>query len=101
MTNLFRIISQIEGCSFLLLLFIAMPLKYYFGMPEAVSLVGMGHGILFILYTFMSLSVAQRHEWSMGYWVMILLAGMVPFGFLMIDSRLRRDVKRELANEVA
>lgn len=46
----FKWISILEGISFLLLLFIAMPLKYLFEMPEMVKQVGMAHGILFIAY---------------------------------------------------
>lgn len=97
----FRTISVLEGCSFLLLLFIAMPLKYYFAMPEVVSVVGMIHGILFVLYTMLSLNVAQKYNWSTGYWGMILLAGMIPFGFLLIDGRLKRESQSQLVNDAA
>ncbi len=99
--KLFRAVSFIEGCSFLLLLFIAMPLKYYFGMPEAVSLAGMAHGILFMIYTMLSLSLAQKYDWSMGEWSVVLIAGMIPFGFLMIDGRLKRAGKTILATDAA
>ncbi len=99
--KLFRVVSLIEGCSFLLLLFIAMPLKYYFGMPEAVSLVGMAHGILFMIYTMLSLSLAQKYDWSMGEWGVVLIAGMIPFGFLMINGRLKRASKTTLATDAA
>ncbi|MCF6230461.1 MAG: DUF3817 domain-containing protein [Gammaproteobacteria bacterium] len=99
--KLFRAVSLIEGCSFLLLLFIAMPMKYYFGMPEAVSLAGMVHGILFVVYTMLSLSLAQKYGWSTGEWSVVLIAGMLPFGFLMIDGRLKRAGKAELVTDAA
>ena len=97
----FRAISVLEGCSFLLLLFVAMPLKYYFSMPEVVSIVGMIHGILFMLYTVMSLSVAQKYNWSLGAWGVVFLAGMIPFGFLLIDARLKRAIKSSLISDAA
>ncbi len=96
--NTFRIVSLIEGGSFLFLLLVAMPLKYYYGMPEAVSLAGMVHGILFVIYTMLSLLLAQKYNWSSAYWGGILLAGMVPFGFLMIDGRLKRADKALLSD---
>ncbi len=99
--KLFRTISLIEGCSFLLLLLVAMPLKYYYGMPEAVSLAGMVHGILFMIYLSLSLSLAQKHGWPLSEWIIVLVAGMVPFGFLMIDSRLKRAMKTTLASDAA
>lgn len=99
--KLFRTISLIEGCSFLLLLLVAMPLKYYYGMPEAVSLAGMVHGILFMVYLSLSLSLAQKYEWPLSEWIIVLVAGMVPFGFLMIDSRLKRAMKTTLVTDAA
>lgn len=99
--KLFRTISLIEGCSFLLLLLVAMPLKYYYGMPEVVSLAGMVHGILFIAYLSLSLSVAQKYNWPLSEWIIVLVAGMVPFGFLMIDSRLKRAMKTTLVTDAA
>jgi integral membrane protein len=50
MLKTLRILGNIEGVSYLLLLFIAMPMKYYFGMPMAVKIVGMAHGVLFVAY---------------------------------------------------
>lgn len=98
--QLFRMLSIIEGCSFLFLLFIAMPMKYYYGMPEVVTVAGMVHGILFVAYMFLSLSVAQKHNWSLIYWCAVLFAGMLPFGFLLIDGRLKRECKA-LATDAA
>jgi len=98
--NLFRAVSIIEGCSFLFLLFVAMPLKYYYGMPEVVSVAGMIHGILFMAYMVLSLSMAQKYNWSLVYWVAVLFAGMLPFGFLLIDRRLKLACK-SLATDAA
>ncbi len=99
--KLFRTISLIEGCSFLLLLLVAMPLKYYYGMPEVVSMTGMIHGILFMIYLSLSLSLAHKHNWPLSEWIIVLVAGMVPFGFLMINSRLKRAMKTTLVTDAA
>lgn len=97
----FRIISLIEGLSLLLLLFIAMPLKYYAGMPGMVFYVGMSHGILFLLYAGFALAVSHRQGWSIGYWLFIFLLGVVPFGFLFVDHKLKRSIQQSMLTESA
>ena len=84
MLNNFRIISLIEGLSFLVLLFVAMPLKYYWGYPEAVSMVGMTHGLLFVAYLLLASVVGQRQGWSVGPTFLVVLAGTLPFGCFML-----------------
>ncbi|ALP54420.1 hypothetical protein Tel_15405 [Candidatus Tenderia electrophaga] len=91
MLNSFRLISLIEGLSFLVLLFIAMPLKYYWGHPEAVSVVGMTHGMLFIAYVGLALLAAQRHGWSDRFILAVMLAGMLPFGCFVLEARLKKE----------
>lgn len=86
-----RIIGLIEGVSFLLLLGIAMPLKYLAGMPKAVSAVGMIHGVLFVLYVF-----ALVHAWITARWPVsrafaLLVASVLPFGTFFMDPRLKRE----------
>lgn len=89
----FRIVSAIEGLSFLVLLFIAMPAKYVYGLPEAVSVVGMSHGLLFLLFVFMAALLAQRHRWPERYTLFVVVAGVVPFGFVLIEKSLRRRLE--------
>ena len=60
----FKIIAKIEGISFLILLFIAMPLKYIFGIPEATKIVGMLHGGLFMWYIYAQLLASKDENWS-------------------------------------
>jgi len=91
MLNNFRIISLIEGLSFLVLLFVAMPLKYQWGYPEAVSMVGMTHGVLFIAYVILAGVVGQRQGWSDKFMFVVVLAGMLPFGCFMLEQRLKKD----------
>lgn len=91
MLNGFRVLSLIEGLSFLILLFVAMPLKYYWGQPEMVSVVGMAHGVLFMAYVGFALLVAQRQGWSDRFMLGVVAAGMLPFGCFFLEQRLRRE----------
>jgi len=87
----FRAIALLEGLSFVVLLFIAMPLKYWAGMPLAVRVVGMAHGILFLLYLPSLLEVAAAQRWSRSRMAAAFGASLVPFGTFVLDARLRRE----------
>ena len=81
----------IEGISSLLLFFVAMPMKYLANKPEAVSIVGMAHGILFVLYVIAlarAANVLQR-PWSWS--AKIFVAAIIPFGPFLIEPGLRRE----------
>ena len=75
-----RLTGFLEGLSFLILLCIAMPLKYYAGKPEAVKHVGMGHGVLFILYILLVLLVSYKQKWSKKEILISLAASFLPLG---------------------
>lgn len=95
-----RAIGLLEGLSFLLLLGVAMPLKYLAGRPGAVSVVGMAHGVLFVLYV-----AAVAHVWYVRRWpvdkaILAVMAAVVPFGPFLLDGRLKRE-EREAAAERA
>jgi integral membrane protein len=88
-----RVIAFIEGISFLLLLGIAMPLKYFAGLPAAVQIVGWIHGILFVLYLLAVGEVTIKHRWSLMMAAIALLASLIPFGTFLLDARLRQQEK--------
>ena len=85
----FRTISILEGISLVLLLLVAMPLKYYFDNPALVPPIGMAHGVLFMVYVAASLITAQRYNWSLGFWLLTLLCSCVPFSFLWLEHTLK------------
>lgn len=87
----FRAVALLEGLSFVLLLFIAMPLKYLAGMPLMVRWVGMAHGVLFVMYLPALLEVAVAQRWSLLRAVAAFGASLVPFGTFVLDARLRRE----------
>jgi integral membrane protein len=88
----FRLISLIEGISLLVLLFIAMPLKYKWGINEAVWYAGITHGTLFLIYLVMSLVTSHQQQWPVIKWLLIFLAGVFPFGFIMVDRKLKKEM---------
>ncbi len=83
----FRLISILEGLSFLILLGIAMPLKYIYNIPEAVQAIGMAHGILFILYLFGAFFMKQKLSWSFQTLLIVILCSVLPFGPFYADKK--------------
>ena len=88
------IAGYLEGTSFLLLLGIAMPLKYMLGIPEAVQYVGMAHGALFIAYLLMLLIATNKIK--MPLWAMPLgvLGSFLPFGPFIFDHLLKKRLRK-------
>jgi len=84
-----------EGVSFLLLLGVAIPLKYLAGRPEAVRAVGAAHGGLFVIYVVLVLIAARRHSWPGRRVGTALAAAFLPFGPFWFDARLRRELNRD------
>ena len=83
-----RIIGLVEGISYLVLLFVAMPLKYWADMPAAVRVVGSLHGGLFVLYVLALLHVMVVYRWSL--WKGCL-AFVLPLGTFWADAKLFRE----------
>ncbi|NVO32939.1 MULTISPECIES: DUF3817 domain-containing protein [Hymenobacter] len=86
-----RLVGLLEGLSFLLLLGIAMPLKYFFGQPAAVRVVGMAHGALFVLYCVLVIGAAVQYSWSWRKTALALLASIIPLGTFWADAKLFRE----------
>lgn len=86
-----RILGITEGVSFLLLLGIAMPLKYLAGLPQAVRYVGLAHGLLWVLYVAAAVWTGISLRWPLTRTFRVLLASVVPAGPFLIDGWLRRQ----------
>ncbi|GAA4700520.1 DUF3817 domain-containing protein [Brevibacillus fulvus] len=89
-----RLIGILEGISYLVLLGIAMPLKYYLAMPEPVKLVGWIHGLLFVLFMLAIAHVTIVHRWSILRVLAAVVASLLPFGTFVLDARLRKEEKK-------
>jgi integral membrane protein len=87
-----RLIGIAEGISFLLLLGVAMPLKYIAGMPMAVRVMGSLHGLLFVLFLIALSYAGSKRDWAPQTSLSFLVASVLPFGFLMVDGRLKREM---------
>ncbi len=85
-----RLIGIVEGVSFLLLLGIAMPLKYLAGQPQMVSIVGAAHGVLWMLYVAAVFQVSLAHRWPLARIAGAMAASVLPFGPWVFDAHLRR-----------
>ena len=90
MKNIFRIVSLLEGVSYLLLLFIATPIKYLQDNPEYVKMLGMPHGILFMLYVVIAFLIKKEMNWDNKTLGIVLLASILPFGTFYIDKKYLR-----------
>ena len=89
MLNTFRKLSLIEGTSLIILLLIAMPAKYQFGLFDIIWQVGMAHGMLWLAYVALSLLVSHKEKWSVVFWTLVLFASVIPFACFFLDYKLR------------
>ena len=89
----YRVAAWVTGVGLLVLVFIAMPLKYFFGEPRPVALVGMMHGFLYMAYIVCTLILAERCRWRPLDAVVILLAGTIPIASFVAERQVTRRVR--------
>ena len=87
------LVGVLEGTSFLLLLGIAMPLKYIAHLPEAVKIMGWIHGLLFVLFILALVHVKLSLRWSLLRTLIAFIASLLPFGTFVLDVQLRKEEK--------
>lgn len=85
-----RVVAFLEGCSYLLL-GLTMILKYKYAMPQPNYVVGLAHGILFVLYIGLLVQVAFLHKWNLLKMFWAFVASLVPFGTFYADKVLFRE----------
>jgi len=85
--NIFRIIAFLEGVSYILLLFVAVPIKYLMDDPQYVKMLGMPHGILFMLYVVLAFMIRSDFKWNAKQFSIVLLASIIPFGTFYIERK--------------
>jgi integral membrane protein len=83
----FRIIALLEGISYILLLFVAVPIKYFMDDPQYVKMLGMPHGLLFIAYIVLAIMVGSELKWNKSTLFKVLIASVIPFGTFYIDKK--------------
>lgn len=95
MIKVLRVISYLEGISYILLLFIAVPIKYYANDPSLVKLLGMPHGLLFVAYVILSLVSSKEYRWNSKKTLVVLISSVIPFGTFYVDYKyLKTDQHR-------
>ena len=87
MIYIYRLIAFLEGVSYILLLFIAVPIKYLLNEALYVKILGMPHGILFILYILFSIIAKIKYNWNFRKFLVISIASLIPFGTFYIDKK--------------
>ncbi|MES2455357.1 MAG: DUF3817 domain-containing protein [Bacteroidota bacterium] len=87
----FRKIAVAEGLSYILLVFVAMPLKYWAGLPLAVKYTGWAHGVLFMLYIVLLIMAWLEYKWNFKRVLLFGLASLVPFAPFWVDKKLKED----------
>ncbi len=89
--HLFRKTAFVEGISYLLLLFIAMPLKYLFDYPLMVKYTGWVHGVLFMAYAILLVACWVKYGWSFKRVVFFFIASLLPFVPFIVDKQLKKE----------
>lgn len=90
----FRRVAFWEGVSYILLLGVAMPIKYVGGIEEPVRYVGWAHGLLFMAYAGMLLLAWQRFKWGIGRVALFFLASLLPFAPFWVERSLKEESAR-------
>ncbi len=91
MKNTFRVVSILEGVSYILLLFIATPIKYLAQDETYVKLLGMPHGLLFVAYLVLAFLIKDKLNWDRKTFLIVLAASIIPFGTFYIDKKYLRN----------
>ncbi|MCX6141256.1 MAG: DUF3817 domain-containing protein [Candidatus Kapabacteria bacterium] len=84
---LFTTIAYLEVTSYLLLLLVAVPLKYFANEPMGVKILGPIHGVLFVAYCFMVIRRSNAEDWSWKQTLCGLFAGILPLGPIRIANK--------------
>ncbi len=87
MLNIFRITAFLEGISYILLLFVATPIKYFGDDPQYVKMLGMPHGLLFVAYVALAIFLRSTYKWDTKTFLIILVGSLIPFGTFYVDKK--------------
>ena len=90
MLTVFRLIAFFEGLSYVLLIFVGVPLKYINGDVTIVKTLGMPHGFLFMAYISFVFLIRMDNSWFKKHFILISLASIIPFGTFIVEHKLRK-----------
>jgi len=86
-TDLFKVTSFLEGLSYVLLLFVGVPIKYLAENSSIVKLLGLPHGLLFMAYIGLALFIRSRMRWDTKTTCTVLVASLLPFGTFYVNKK--------------
>lgn len=89
----YRVMAYVVGVMLLVLVFVAMPLKYFAGQPSLVAVVGTAHGFLYVVYLATAFDLALKARWRLDRMILVLLAGTVPFLSFVMERRVERELR--------
>jgi integral membrane protein len=89
----FKLVNKIEGLSFIILIFIAMPLKYSFGYPVATKIVGMAHGLLVFVFIYQIIEAKKEAGFTIKETALYSLLSLIPFGSFYTDRLLVKKIE--------
>ena len=92
--KIFRIIAFLEGLSYVLLLFIAVPIKYLNNDPSYVKMLGMPHGLLFMGYIALAIVLRTDNQWIKNNFFMVLMTSVIPFGTFVVEKKLNKTIQK-------
>ena len=87
--NIFRVVAFFEGVSYILLLLLATPYKYLLDDPQYVKLLGMPHGVLFMIYVILAYRLKSDYNWFEENFKKVLLMGIIPAGTFYLDKQIK------------
>lgn len=93
MTLIFRIIAFLEGVSYLLLLGVGTPIKYFYNDPSWVKALGMPHGLLFVAYIILAYLIKDEQKWDFKTFGFVCLASVLPFGTFWVEKKHVKKLK--------
>jgi integral membrane protein len=93
----YRVVAYVVGVMLLVLVFVAMPLKYFADRPGLVATVGPVHGFLYMVYLVVAFDLARRANWGLGRTVLFLAAGTIPFMSFVAERRATRLIEETSA----
>lgn len=91
--QILRVVGLLEGLSFVVLLFVAMPLKHLWHMPTPVRVIGSAHGLLFVAFVGSFYRVATERSWPTARSALVFVASLLPFGTFVLDRSLKRELE--------
>jgi integral membrane protein len=94
--SIFKKVAIAEGISYILLIFVAVPLKHFANMPLAVRYTGWVHGLLFVLYVAFVVMCAMEYKWKFGKILLVFFASLLPFAPFIVEKRLHEGTEDQV-----